>query len=416
MPVSRHTSTGIKRVPCVKRGAPSYANWNICADKIGDRARYRGLCKEHDVELNEIVMRWVWGNDRDAKSPLIGRRSVVNSAATPNRPRHVTAHAPTAQQVECATERRDDAYPSEKVMSEEGNALVEAASPPIESAPEPAEETVNLQAEAEAQRAPNPPEEEVLAETPEAEEFEEFDWNGKRIRAPKGLKEGVMKNADYTQKTQAVAERQRELEAYEQQIAQQAQATDAELDARASLKNLDVRIKPYADLTEQQWIQWEAEDPLAAQQGWRTYQMLHQDQNKAKEQLTTLQTQRAEAAKSADSIRFQETDKFARSIPGWTPEVGPKIAEYAASRGIDRQTLEANINPALYGILYDAMIGQKALQKPPTAPLPPSNLKPLTVVGSKTNAPVRKSITDPNLSMEEYASMRKEQIERKARR
>lgn len=60
-----YTSAGIKRVPCVRCGSPSYASWNICADKIASRPQYRALCVECDIGMNEVAMRYVFGDTRE---------------------------------------------------------------------------------------------------------------------------------------------------------------------------------------------------------------------------------------------------------------------------------------------------------------------------------------------------------------
>lgn len=52
---------GIHRVPCVRCGAPSAHQWQICAD--GNN--YRGLCEGCDLQLNELVLRWVGHPDRE---------------------------------------------------------------------------------------------------------------------------------------------------------------------------------------------------------------------------------------------------------------------------------------------------------------------------------------------------------------
>lgn len=61
-----YTARGIKRVPCARCGKPSHAWWNVCADKIGSRTQYRGLCLECDIGLNEVAMRYVFGSEREA--------------------------------------------------------------------------------------------------------------------------------------------------------------------------------------------------------------------------------------------------------------------------------------------------------------------------------------------------------------
>lgn len=56
-----YSEKGISRVPCAKCGKPSRYQWTICADW----SQYRGLCAEHDIEANELLMRWVWGDTRE---------------------------------------------------------------------------------------------------------------------------------------------------------------------------------------------------------------------------------------------------------------------------------------------------------------------------------------------------------------
>jgi hypothetical protein len=57
-----YTEIGIRRMPCARCGKPSRFQWQICADG----RLFRPLCAECDVELNEMVMRWVWGDLREA--------------------------------------------------------------------------------------------------------------------------------------------------------------------------------------------------------------------------------------------------------------------------------------------------------------------------------------------------------------
>lgn len=59
-----YTEIGIRRVPCFRCGrSPSYASWTICADGNG----YRPMCKECDVALNELVLRWAGDPEVDRK-------------------------------------------------------------------------------------------------------------------------------------------------------------------------------------------------------------------------------------------------------------------------------------------------------------------------------------------------------------
>lgn len=58
-----YTTKGIRRMRCIRGcGRPGEYQWQICAD----RNVWRVLCAEHDVELNEMVMRWAFGDKREA--------------------------------------------------------------------------------------------------------------------------------------------------------------------------------------------------------------------------------------------------------------------------------------------------------------------------------------------------------------
>lgn len=62
MRLKPYTSIGIKRRPCERCGGPGGTQWQVCADG----RVFRVLCWPCDVELNELVMRWVWGDTREA--------------------------------------------------------------------------------------------------------------------------------------------------------------------------------------------------------------------------------------------------------------------------------------------------------------------------------------------------------------
>lgn len=58
-----YTEIGIRRMKCVRGcGRQARFQWQICADG----RVYRVVCAECDVELNAMVMRWAWGDSREA--------------------------------------------------------------------------------------------------------------------------------------------------------------------------------------------------------------------------------------------------------------------------------------------------------------------------------------------------------------
>jgi hypothetical protein len=49
-----YTELGIRRLRCIRCGAPAAFQWQICSD--GNN--HRPVCASCDVDLNEIVLRW----------------------------------------------------------------------------------------------------------------------------------------------------------------------------------------------------------------------------------------------------------------------------------------------------------------------------------------------------------------------
>lgn len=58
-----YTNAQIKKIPCLKCGQPSSAQWQICAD---DNIQ-RGICTECDIALNRLVLEWVGDPDTEEK-------------------------------------------------------------------------------------------------------------------------------------------------------------------------------------------------------------------------------------------------------------------------------------------------------------------------------------------------------------
>lgn len=235
------------------------------------------------------------------------------------------------------------------------------------------------------------------------EDLEEFDWNGKKIKAPKGLKDGLMMQADYTRKTQEVAEQRKELEQRAQAIAQQAQLSEEELSARGQLVNMNAQLAEFAKLD---WDQLEAEDPVGTQQLWWRYQTMEKQAGQIAHALNERHTQRTQQAQQEVVKRVEQTQEWAKkNIKGWTPEADRQVIEWAKSKGATDQNLLDAMSPMVYEMLYLARIGEQSLKKLSTNASPKTPQKPLETVGARSNPNARKSIKD--MSMEEYAEYRR---------
>ena len=272
------------------------------------------------------------------------------------------------------------------------------AETPIKPAVEPVEPTDdNIDPNAEP---------ETLAEQPDPEDdLEEFDWEGKKIKGPKGLKDGVLRQADYTRKTQEIAETRRQLEERAQHIEQQSKASDEEMNARAALMSIDSDIKSYESVD---WDAWEAQDLFAAQAGFRKFQQLQAARGQVTGYLGERQKARTETTQQETAKRLQETRQFAETkIKGWTPEVDAKITEFATKElGFDWNTLKSAYTPAVYKALHLAWLGHQAInaKTAPTTQKTPVT-EPLKVVAAKANPPAKKNLAD--MEMDEYVAARR---------
>jgi hypothetical protein len=180
-------------------------------------------------------------------------------------------------------------------------------------------------------------------------DLEEYEFEGKKAKIPKEWRDALMKNADYTQKTQAVAEERKAVEAAREAAIRSAEfweKTPAELvNLKGQLSTIDSHLDQRADMAQQ----------LDA---------------KGRE---------VEAKQSEETEhRLRETAKHAQTLKGWSPEIDKQIADYIDKKGISRDTWLRNASPQLYEILFDAFTGHKTRQtvtktqaKPPPAPAQP---------------------------------------------
>lgn len=284
-------------------------------------------------------------------------------------------------------------------MDGEQESIAEAETP-IEPVEEPQDLEPREPVEGEEQQ-PNPD-----------DDLEEFDWNGQKVKGPKGLKDGVLMQADYTRKTQEIAETRRQLEERAQHIQQQSTAGEEEMNARAAMISIDTSLKTYENLD---WNAWEQQDLFAAQKGWREYQTLKETRGQVAEYLGERQKARTEQASSETNKRLQETRQYAeKQIKGWTPEVDAKITEFATKElGFDWNTLKGAYTPAVYRALHLAWLGHQAINAKPTTAPKPTITEPLKVVAAKANPPASKDIG--KMSMDEYAAHRNKQMAQRGR-
>lgn len=189
----------------------------------------------------------------------------------------------------------------------------------------------------------------------DAEMVEVEDEAGAKHRIPKALEGAFLKERDYRQKTQALAEQRRAVEAKQTELAtkegQQAESLRAFRNehttiaqSEAALTQLDSQLAEYRKVTPQDWATLRAQDPAGYQQHSDTYEFLRRTRSStedaldaARKDLTAKEaklTQEQQAARTAALNRsWEETHQtLSRQIDGWNPQRFQDVAKFAVEQ------------------------------------------------------------------------------------
>jgi len=242
-------------------------------------------------------------------------------------------------------------------------------------------------------------------------ELADVEYEGKAYKLPPELKDALLRTADYTRKTQEVAEQRKSVEARMAEADKAYQTSQDVLEARAAIMNIDGALKNYENVN---WQQLENEDPMAAMSHWRQYQQLQQQRGQVAQYLDKTQAELSEKVAQETDKRLRETRAFAeKELKGWSPDLDNKITEFATKElGFTVDALRAQYTPQVYRTLYLAHLGHQALQKQASPPKPAQQhvQQPLTKVTARAN-PV--AGLDDRLSGDEWLKRRNAQLAKK---
>lgn len=241
-------------------------------------------------------------------------------------------------------------------------------------------------------------------------ELVEVEYEGKKHRVPPELKDALLRTADYTRKTQEVAEQRKAIEAKQAEVQKAYDTSQEVVEARAHIMNIDNALKQYQNVN---WDQFEREDPMDAMAHWRKFQTLKEQRGQVAQYLDKTQNELSEKAAQEVGNRLRETRAFAeKELKGWTPELDQKITEFATKDlGFTVDTLRNQYTPQVYKALYLAHIGHLALQKQTAAPKPAAPAaQPLTKVTARANPTAG---LDDRLPADEWLKRRQAQVSKR---
>jgi hypothetical protein len=274
--------------------------------------------------------------------------------------------------------------------------------------PEPVAETVTQGTEAEQPTDDNAPEViETNEEQPEGQapveedDSEEVEWEGKTFKAPKGVKDSILRQSDYTKKTMELAEQRK---AWTSSI----EANRAFTKEVGKLMHMNEQMQQYEQVD---WQAWHAANPEAARSAHFNYTTLRdQRDNLARNIENQAREQDAKAEQETATRIEQDLATLSKPDPktGWdgkfTPERKAALENFGRSLGYPDEALaRANANDVK--TLHAAMLWMEHLNKQrANAKQPITQANPVPKVGGG-----RVMTTNPaDMDMERYAQWRKQ--------
>ena len=177
----------------------------------------------------------------------------------------------------------------------------------------------------------------------------DIEHDGQAYRVPAALKDSFLRNADYTQKTQTLAQDRRALESRDA-------AARQHIREYARLIVLNDQIQAYDTVD---WAALQQADPQSAQQQWRNLSLLKEKRAGAvedfqrREQLRALDQQRERAKQVEDGQAV-----LARELPEWSSDLAGKIVDFGANKyGFTADEIAGIVDPRMVCVLHDAMCG-----------------------------------------------------------
>lgn len=247
----------------------------------------------------------------------------------------------------------------------------------------------------------------IEAEPEEPEpELADVEYEGKSYKLPPELKDAVLRHADYTRKTQEVAEMRRQVETTMQAVNA---VTQEERNAQIAIGVIDARLADYSDID---WDTWELQDPSSAQRSWRQFQLLQQQRGQAIAQYQHVAQQRAFLTQQETAKRLEQGQReLAASIPDWGADKAAKLTDFGGTTyGFSHEELSGIDDPRMIQVLHDAWQYRQTQQAKQVARRVQPEIRPAAKAGG--GKPALRGLDD-RMSADEWMKARNAQLKRK---
>lgn len=243
-------------------------------------------------------------------------------------------------------------------------------------------------------------------------DYEEIERGDKRYKVHKDLKADLMRQDDYTRKTQAHSQ---EVARFEERVRAFETASEESLKASVEAKAIKDRLDAINALTEDDWSTLRRLDHQnGTDETMRLMRELQHLPQKLSEAENTSKAMREAVLKEQSEIQTKQLEQgqaiLARDIPGWGPELGNKLTEFAMREyGVTpEKDSAAFMSPAIVKMAHDLFRLKEAQRKTTQATKAKEATKNPPPKVAKSAAPVT-GLSD-DLSAEEWARRRNEQV------
>lgn len=238
----------------------------------------------------------------------------------------------------------------------------------------------------------------------------QVEHEGQTYAVPAALKGALMRHADYTRKTQALAGQRRALAAGHEALQQAAEAHGAHLAEVARIIALGDQI---AHLQGQDWGAMQQRNPAGAQQLMHQLFQMRQAHDLAASQFAHKQQVQAFAQQRQRAQQVEQAKAMlAARLPGWSPQHAARLAQFATSQGLRPEEIEAISDPRLILLLHHAWRGHQAGQQQAAG----QKLAQVQAVRPAVQVGGGSAPQDPNrMSTDDWMRHRRGQVRKKAR-
>lgn len=238
--------------------------------------------------------------------------------------------------------------------------------------------------EAEPQEEAEEPAQETATEEVPEDDSEEVEFEGKTYQLPKELKRGLLREKDYTLKTQEVAEQRKALEDHKQFLQQAEKFQQATFKKAVELQALETQLERFNG------VDWEAlatADPAEFLKLDRAQRALQERASRAKGDMQQAwQAQQELTAKEQHEQLQRGQAELAKSLKGWGPDLAKRVVDNGKEYGFSERELATVSDPRYVKVLHDAMQWRTLQQAKPALNKRMVDVKPIKV-GTSRSAP-----------------------------